>query len=80
MKIGIYIDNNWIPAFLTINDQGIIIKMENKSIIIMFKEIIRLHLNDQKFIEILNIGMNKCENIKQQVKQMKVKGGKLCEN
>lgn len=67
MQIGIYINNNWIPAILNANQQGFVIKMETSSIIINFKELVSCRINNQNFIELFYITMKNAETIKNKI-------------
>ncbi|MEG0266639.1 MAG: hypothetical protein RR659_03215 [Bacilli bacterium] len=52
MQIGIYINDKWVPAILTLTDGAMIIKYEQKSLIITYLEIGNAKLEEEKYISI----------------------------
>ena len=47
MEIGVYINEKWLPAILTITDGAIIIKMETSSLVITLLEMANINYQDQ---------------------------------
>lgn len=47
MEIGVYINEKWLPAILTITDSAIIIKMETSSLVITLLEMANISYQDQ---------------------------------
>lgn len=67
MEIGIYVDNTWIPGIVTTNTQGLIIKYQTNNIIINFKEIISVSVDNQNFIEIFYMVMINANSEKKRI-------------
>ena len=42
MEIGVYIDEQWFPAVLNVTDSALLIKMENRSLVITLLEMSRI--------------------------------------
>lgn len=52
MEIGIYIDDLWQAAVLTVTDSALLIKCQSKTMIITFKEIVYYKINNDGYINI----------------------------
>lgn len=75
MEIGVYINEKWLPAILTITDNAVIIKMETSSLVITFLELVNINYQN----EYLNIAYMERKNGEAKKKIISVNANNLGE-